>query len=413
MTKNILLISAGIFILALLGLWTYLLFFGSPTTTDQVFVDLGLKNPTTERPALITDINKSNSEALSFEGALNQLTVRPVAGYVITTRPTDKIRYAERGTGHIYEINFTTKIETRIVGTTIGKTTAAYFSPDGLLAVLVSETESGTAATMITIPEVTGDTSVTTDLPDNIREIEVVSSTTVNYLQTVNGAGVAYRFNRISGTASELWRTPLTDIKVWWGNSKTYVVNKTAPYLKGAVYEVAGKAELVPITEPAFAYTAFKNNISGDIVETKFDSESNKLVSEKISATASQKIATLALPEKCTFHPNKSDELWCGAAIPDSKNLQRDFIKDWYMGLVTSKDSLWASDFRQQSSSMKANLSALSGLTIDLVEPKFNQDGSRLFFQNKLDGTLWLYQVTAPTPAANQIDSAPIPLNNP
>ncbi len=414
MTRNILLTVAAVFILGLLGFWSYLLFFGSPDSTNQVFVDLGLKNPTTERPLLITEIDKSKSDILAMGEVLNQLTIRPVAGYVATSRPTDRIRYAERGTGHIYEINFTTSLETRIVGNTIGKTTNAYFSPDGILAVLISETDTGTAATMITIPEITGAAPITTDLPDNIYEVKAISSTSVNYLQTVNEESVAYRFNRLTGTAEELWRIPLTDIKVWWGGNKTYVVTKAAPYLKGAVYEVIGSSELAPITEQKFSYTALTTGNANYLIETSYNTEQGVIGSNMLNTTDKSRvnISTLAIPEKCAINPNNSNDLWCGAMAPTKENRYRDFIKDWYMGTVTSDDYLWNTNISNQKTKPAISLREKSGLIIDLIEPRFNQGGSRLFFLNKIDGTLWFYQIGSATAAReDQVNSAAIPLN--
>lgn len=392
----------------LLSFWAYLLFFGSPAGVSQIFVDLGLKNPTIERPIDIpeTGINNNGSDSLAIGETLNQLTTKPVAGYSVASRPTDRIRYAERGTGHIFEINFTTNIETRLIGNTLAKTTEAYFSPDGLLAVLVQETETGTAATITTIPENTSVSAVTSKLPNNISEIKAISSTTVNYIEITDNQTIAYRFNRLSGSASELWRIPLTDIKVWWGTNRTFVVNKTAPNLKGAIYEVVGKDQLVPVTEQEYAYTALFNPTNTSVVTTHYDFEIKSLISEATSfgSESVSDIAILAIPEKCTFNPVEPNQLWCGAMLPSSQNANREFIKEWYTGTITSEDKLWRANLVNQSSDLVLNFLGETGLTIDLISPKFNQAGDKLFFINKINDALWLYNLPKVT-TGNTLDT--------
>lgn len=397
--KTTLFIIGFAFLGILLSFWAYLLFFGSPADVSQVFVDLGLQNPTLERPLGTNEADINDSDTLLISNPLNQLTTKSVAGYIAVSRPTDRVRYVERGTGHIYEINFTTNIETRLVGNTFAKTTDAYFSPDGLLAALVRETDVGTSVSLVTIPENTGEASVVTPLPDNISEIKVLSSSTINYIETTETQAVGYRFNRLSGTATELWRIPLTDIRVWWGNNKTYVVNKTAPGLKGAVYEVVGNGQLIPITEQEYAYTAMFNELNGDIISTNYNSESRVLTSQKhkVGENQSTEIAILIIPEKCTIKPNDTNYLWCGAPVPDNTNNRRDYIKDWYSGEVISADYLWEINLHNQVSRVGINLKKEAGFNIDLINPKFNQTGDRLFFLNKLNDTLWLYNLPKTT----------------
>lgn len=65
---------------------------------------------------------------------LKQLTTKPVIGFrdfQATTTEPKFVRYAEAGTGHIYQINLESGVEERLSNTTIINAGAAEFSPNG------------------------------------------------------------------------------------------------------------------------------------------------------------------------------------------------------------------------------------------------------------------------------------------
>ena len=121
MNRKVLIGIGVVLIFIVLGVWVYLMIYGVPKNSDDVFANLGfgsgpiddsLPPPITEEPTpTILDTETPDPEAL------RQLTVRPVAGATIfADGDTQYIRYAERGTGHVYEINIASGNESRISG---------------------------------------------------------------------------------------------------------------------------------------------------------------------------------------------------------------------------------------------------------------------------------------------------------
>ena len=110
--KNPLLITIGLVLIVLvLGVWLYLLFFGTPDTADEVFSDLGFDIASQPVNVVAPEIPAASDTFVDTAGEkLRQITTRPVAGFVsFFSSSTDLVRYAERGTGHIYELNISTK----------------------------------------------------------------------------------------------------------------------------------------------------------------------------------------------------------------------------------------------------------------------------------------------------------------
>jgi hypothetical protein len=394
MIKKVLIGIGTLIILALLGLWSYLLFFGTPQTVNEVFVDLGLQATSPERPEFVAPnapLGEKEILALGVED-LSQLTTRLVAGYIhLSNNQTDILRYAERGTGHVYDINFKTNTETRVLGNTIAKTSRAYFSPDGDLMVIAAEADNEELISLVTIPNNTNENSINTALKPNLKNITVLSSTTINYTEVEDNKTVGYSFNRFTGVFNEIWRIPLTDIEVIWENGITYVLTKPAPFLKGALYQISSEG-LIPVTAQQYNYTAVVKPGSNNKIETYFDVETNNLTSQIKFVNNEFTSPIIALPEKCTFSPVDQNKIWCGSTAPGENN-HRTFIRDWYMGLANSNDYLWEIDVNTKQATVMVNFITRMGYVVDVIEPTFSKNGNKLFFINKINDSLWLYKI--------------------
>ena len=119
-----LIITIGIVILlAVISLWVYLLAYGAPQAPREVFTNLGLFNGQIEEGVTpMVEEDAGISLALSNE-PLQQISTRAIAGFGFSSSTQgDKIRYAELGTGHIYEIDMVNATELQITLTTFPQT---------------------------------------------------------------------------------------------------------------------------------------------------------------------------------------------------------------------------------------------------------------------------------------------------
>lgn len=384
-------------ILLLAALWIYLLLFGAPQNARDIFSDLGFAGTTEDidRPEAPATGREVDRLSIASEG-LSQLSTRPVAGFVLIEKADSQyIRYGEKGTGHIYEIDLASGQEYRLSGKTVANTSEVKFNEDGT-AVALTAYKAGMRHTQVyMVPEAEDEEAASRSLPVNSGNIALTGSSTVFYTIKDTGGAVAYEYDIKSGAAVELWRLPLSDINVFLTNSGTYVVNKPAPALRGALYLVVN-GKLEPVSEPRVAYAGKPNKEGTRYLETYYDSESGQLVSYVIDVVTKDKfpLRITALPEKCAF-ASMSNDLWCGAMIPSEAKTSPQFLRNWYSGVAVSDDMLWKNNLDEGYALLAVDVMESLGFSIDITDADFSTDGSILLFRNKLNDNLWLYFVPA------------------
>jgi len=386
-----LIITIGIVVIIFtLGVWLYLMLFGAPEKTGEVFTNLGFeisnqdvtiqREEFTEEGGTFVD---TNSEAL------RQITTRPVAGFTFTTNTQgdETVRYVERGTGHVYEINLTSGEETPLSRTTVPQVGSAVFSPEGSTVALTSYTNYqtnvfvgtlGSDVNLIGIPLQPGATNISFE-----------SENEVLYSVTTDGATKGYTHNIDTLEQAELFSFNYTNLDVIWrnGSDDIYLATKPAHKLRGFIYKTENNI-LTPVTESLYGLSAFVTN--SHIVTTWFTGDT--YVSEAITEEEDIiSIPTLALKEKCTADTFSSTILWCAAPLSASS---RTFVEDWYKGIALSEDYIWQIDLSTQSSKLHADPEELVGRTIDVKDIAINNQGDTLSFINKIDQTLWVYDLT-------------------
>lgn len=392
MTQKILVTLGITTIMIMLLAWGYLLLFGTPGGVNDVFTDLGLQDGPTPIPVQ-TDLPPTTNLA-PVTTKLVQLSTKAVIGFVYTeateaststvTKPA-RLRYAERGTGHVYEIDFSTNTETRVSGTTVAKAVAAIFNDEGEVAVMVAEDTDGTSATLQVFGAISNES---TPLPDNTDNFRFISTDKLRYTVVENNETVAYELDWRKGTTTSLWRVPLTDINVEWTDRGALIINKPAPWQKSGVYSIEN-GTLTRLVKPEYTLSA-KTEPSGRFViysylDTELGVSINQTLDRESSTTATSSLKVI--PEKCTF---ASPDFWCASSF-EATGANRDVLNRWYRGEFTASDLLWQG--RADGSAVyEDDLSGLAGFDIDVTYLTATED-DQLFFINKTNNTLWVYKI--------------------
>lgn len=385
--KRSLIITIGVVIILLvLGLWVYLLLFGAPEEPKDVFTNLGITKNTEDTVRVIDAQTAAKNETkLALGGSqLQQLTTRSVAGFgfASSSGTTDTIRYVEKGTGHIYEINLNSGTETQISLLTLPRTVEALFSPEASAVVFINDT----GVSVGFIPEKNAQMKLI-ELPADAKNVSFKDEVTLYYTQNENGKTVGRQLNLLKLTKTEVFSTQLHDIDVFWGNgfTTTYIQTKPTQYLEGQLYSIS-KNVLTPVVPSAYGLTSF---INGKNILTSFISGVEYTTTWPSSAL-NLKQGIVMLKEKCVFSTQEANFTWCAAPLALPKN---NYVENWYKGVETSEDYLWSNDLATQSSELIADFTELSGKTIDVLHMATNQSGTLLLFGNKIDQTLWLYNL--------------------
>lgn len=368
-------------------LWAYLLIFGA-NTSSQIVNSIFGEVPETERTVLQTN----GKETVDIDkNTVNQLTTRPVAGFAFEEENGGAIYYVERGTGHVYRISLSSGVEDRVMANTNSGVVGAVFSTD-LSQVNLTFEEGGT--NKHSVVSLQDGSSVLYTLPNNSTSVDFIGTSTVAFVkQTSNGSeGVAV--NVVTGEESVLWKTEFSDITVDWGFGviPTYVANRPAPYLKGAVFEVANQ-KLKLITTPDFSKTFLTGNKNIIGITSAFSVAEKTNVSKTIATSTSLSFPLTIIPEKCAFDTITNNIVWCGYDYTDKDINSRTYITDWYKGKKKPNDMIWVTNINEEAATIEVDLPALTGQTIDVIDLTVSKDGQWLFFINKNNDTLWSYKV--------------------
>lgn len=394
MSKRILVIGGAVLLVGLLiAVWIYVMFIGTPRELPEgISLPWGSSDQSLSLPApdeTTVDPAETSTEIPNFATIpLKQLTTRPVIGYrEIATSTTASsspgfLYYAEAGTGHIYQIDLMTGIETRRSGTTIIEAADAVFSPDGKYVVF----RSGYGRSPKTIlGTFTPDGLTTTDLGLNIDQYTITAANTLLYSQK-DTIMRAYSRTLPSGTSQSLFTLPFREATILWGNSASdsHVVFPRPSYLlPGALYEVKG-GKMTRLPFEGFGLSAFR---SGSLVGVGYLDKPEVYVSYVYDLMQKEVLPNNAfLPEKCTGSVAVPDKIWC-SGINEKQSVG--FPDTWHRGEHRISDDLFT--FVPNLLTFHGNLSEKSGRAIDLISPQATPSGSGVYFINRLDNSLWRY----------------------
>jgi len=392
MNKKVTFISIGIFILLFIAsVWVYLMLFGAPDDTGEVFANLGFQ-PTTQPSTVIPPIVDSRPIADLVDtngGQLNQLTTRPVAGfttYQTSSTSNPLVRYGQRGTGHLFDINLVTGEEERVTITTIPEISEMIWGSDtDRVAILTQQNYS----TLLQVGTVANNGLQTITISSNASNIEFIDDNTLAYTEEQNGTTVGYQYNLTSNMASEQFRFSFSEVDVWWQENPPYILTKPAANLPTFAYQVEDDT-VTRALAPRVGMRGFR----GENYRVVLYPENNTVTSLAIPVDGSrvESLPVAAIEEKCAFDRFLSDFLWC--AIPKAGG-EEDFLEDWYKGVVVSNDYLMLLDINAGSAELIANPETLAGRPLDITHMDIDQVGNNLFFLNKTDRTLWRFDLFA------------------
>ena len=381
-------------VVLLFAIWLYLLVFGTPTKVTEYFTNFSTFTsgtapepiPTTEPAPVTIDVKKD---------ALRQLTTRPVIGFAefkdtsngTTTR---LVRYAEAGTGNIYEINLASGEEIRLSNITVPNAESAAFSPNGNYIAVRSGYSTQSKIILLTLT--TGSTSADSAML-NPQIVDYTFSNENELLYTIltpgGTAGSAY--TPATKATRVLFTIPFQAVTMVWSHNPAiphYAYPKTATDLYGYLYALKG-GSIVRQPVDGLGLTA-KANIEYVVTTAQTGNGAPFSTVYNFATGKSDPIPAIFEPNKCVFAPTNSTIMYCGYEM---RTFSADYPNDWYQGDVSFADNLWKIDLKNHSANQIVIPLKAAGREIDITNLDIGNDGEMLYFINKNDNTLWLYEI--------------------
>ncbi len=382
--KKTIIISVGVLVIILLiGVWGYLFLYGKPDSLGGVFTDLNTSNESNEIPITTTPEVTQEAESVT-SSRFYQVTQRPIAGAGFSE---NIIQYVEQGTGHIYEVDLTTKKETLVSVTTIPKTSTAVFSKNNKYVAITSQSgsEQSTIVGHIQDDPKSGGKIDGVKLPDNATEIAFNESGEGIYYLIKNDAGTTgHLYDIVKKKSTELFSIPLRDVHILWG-TPSYVYTTPTGVQTGYVYKIEGKGRLSYVTPGIEGLVAIQ--YEDGIITTSIQNKSGEYTAINRDGTeVSQSLPFI--PEKCTSNPISDSSMFCAVPIDTSKGT---FPDSWYMGIVSYNDILWNMNIETGEAMSLLIPETEIGTEFDVSLIGTNDSSLMLYLVNKNDNSLWVF----------------------
>jgi hypothetical protein len=301
------------------------------------------------------------------------------------------VRFAERGTGYIYDIDARGKNEAKQTGTTIVRAYESYFGDNGNSIIFrYLKSDNNTIATFLgkIIPpasNTSGDfATIKGDfLPDDITNL-VVSPDGKKFgyiLPNQNGvAGIAVSSDGIN--KQQLFTSSFSEWLLDWKAGGLTATTKAASGIPGFVYNVKNTGIFEKIIGGIDGMTT---NLSPDgknlLYNTSSKGKVNLFIRHSNGDSSKMDIATLS--EKCVWS-KASVIIYC--AVPAYFSPGETYPDSWYQGTAHFIDQIWKID---SSFGTAIKVSDLESKAIDAVDLQLDVNENFLIFRNNNDGTPW------------------------
>ncbi len=386
MKKIYFFIFTGVIITLLVGFWVYSFLFGSPTNDDSIFTNLGIFGQNNTEEIYTPPVTDETPVVDVAADQLRQLTTKPVlVGKILAQNDVSVMRYVEAGTGHIFDINLTTGSENRVSQISIPFASEAVISPSGdYVAVRSGYTNNNT---LILVDLTTETSPIETKLPNQVESFAFGYNNELLFTEFSLGQTEGRGYLPSTKTTRRLFSAPFTTHNMAWSNSSTsnhIIYTKPAASQLGYAYEITASG-LKRLSISGFGLTVSQSN-GVRFIGTL--SGANYITTIGTRSGTFERSPAAVIPEKCTVSAREIDVYFCASPI----RLQIANYPDvWYQGKYTFDDYLWAA--KPGRSTLLVHPLQSLGRSLDIVDPQLSQDERMVYFINKTDKSLWLYEI--------------------
>lgn len=301
---------------------------------------------------------------------------------------TPRIRFVERGTGYIYDIDAIGKNEKKVSGTTIVRASDALFADGGATVIeRYIKNDNVTAATFM--GRINADTTsgvgsiVGSFLPDDISDITVSpDGKSILYLAPTSDGIAGISIKTTGENKKQLFTSPFTEWLVDWQKGGMYLTTKASGITDGFSYKISTTGGFERQLGNILGLTT-KNSPDGKMVLYSIGGDTNlslRYLSLKDHSDFDSGLKTL--PEKCVWSKD-SITLYCAAPEKLPDGIYPDM---WYQGRIVTEDRIWK--INTETGTIE-KISPNTAIKLDVTKITLDQNEQYLYFVNKKDFTLW------------------------
>ncbi len=396
-SKRNIIIAAAVILIIIVGLW----FFFSKKSTGGTNDSSGSSGgnflsrlfPTIENrtPPPPQDQNPANSQTPAnpqnqMVSAASALVTDNVSGAILFKRgKISKIRYIERATGHVFEMDPDGQNKNQVSNTTIPGIFEVAWSPLGDRAILKYESHGDLN---ILSANFTASTTQGIFLSPKIKDA-VFSPKGDKIAYILPGASETTLIISSPDNKNQrvLFKSQFSSWRVYWPeDSNIFIANWPASSLDGFLYRInVSSGAFEKISGPALGLLASTNGKS--VLISSFDPTNQTILTSVFDFKSRlAKPSTLKIiPEKCAWSQLEANVVFCAIPLPLTAG---DYPDDWYQGKISFADIF------TKINTATLNVDTMQIGAPDLTNLSLSQDEKTAIFLNKRDGSLWKIDLT-------------------
>jgi hypothetical protein len=321
-----------------------------------------------------------------------RVSTSPVAGAgFVSVASTSVLRYVERSTGHVFDVDPMTGIVTRRTNRLIPKVyEASVGKGDTIVArTITDEGERETFVGSLGTTTEEGFTPLTgVDLGPSIRDIAFADDGVVFLAETAAGGAQLVRANIDGSEPSILRAFGAGDFNLsLLGDDRIILIEKPSSGMPGYAYAVGNGLVSLARAVPGLTLAARTGSSTAVLIGADDGSDLSLSVRPTLdSASLTLDIDTVA--DKCVWMPGISFTAYC--AVPEERPAPG-FLTNWHRGLVHTSDSWHIVDGSAGTSDSFFQMR--SDDAIDVEKPTTDGGGNFIAFMNARDKSLWLLRI--------------------
>jgi peptidoglycan hydrolase-like protein with peptidoglycan-binding domain len=305
------------------------------------------------------------------------------------------VRYLDRETGHVFDYNRESRAVTRISSTNIPRVHHAFWSADGESVLVQLLDVFGT--TVRTFKGSLEENGLSGEfLEDGLGFAAVSDMNDSFFVLREDGdytEGLVGSFG--SSSLNRVFRSPYSEwMPQWNGGNSVMLTTLASAFAAGYSFELDTNSQTIDdILVNKVGLTTRSNSKAGQVLFSINNPETEKpgLFIRSLEDGTEQSLGIATLAEKCTWHPDQTNLIFCGVATSLPNGTYPD---DWYQGRMTISDNIWIINTETLQTNQLINIAQEAGMSIDMMDLQIDQSGEYLLFTDK--NTLHLWEAKLP-----------------
>jgi hypothetical protein len=402
MNKKILFVGIGVIMFGLLVVGGLLFFYSPEGTISENIRDVlpfgngrgDINSPAdSDTPEEIIP-TESNKDLPSFF----RLSEVPVSGAVgFLKNNSTYIRYTDRATGHIYDINPRTLEKVKIANITQPKIYEAFFKADGSGVIYRSLEDDGdeiiNTSIDLTPPKGTSTEALYTETPTilrgDIRNIAVSNSGKIAFVSHDDRGVFLSQFNGVS--PQKLFASNFTNWLIYWTTNSIILTTKPSTYTYGFSYKLNPSTGLLSkIAGPLYGLNLLINQSENKAVFSYLDGSLIRTIYKDLQTDFQSELPS-TFAEKCIWSHKQTSVVYCASPAGGVSAGEPDL---WYQGKSHYLDQIWVINPETTLDEILIDPKKDFNVDIDVVDPFLTPDEDYLIFTNKNDLSLWALKLS-------------------